>query len=248
MPINQKNKIIIASLAFLIVGVLMYWNTLFILIHWKQNEKMSMWDFITARPVPSAVNQYPTPAPIDEEFIRKTQPIPVSMEAWLERLNSKKIPETQIAEWKTYKNQEYGFELQYPSTWEIEEGEVDGVDSNPRNIRSIYINFEKGASGEGTSFVTSKSASLRIRKESLGEYFKLIPERNERLITKGLTPDAVINGIKIIIDPVSAGVDSAAFLPMLFEHNGMMYSFGMRERMREDEIIEYMIKSFHFVK
>jgi hypothetical protein len=239
MPINRKN-IIIVSLAFLILFALINWQTLRILISWKPNEKMSVWDFLTARPVPSSDGQYPIPKPINDEEFRKMLPVPVSIETWLERLNSKKIPETQVAEWKIYKNQEYGFELQYPSTWEIREGEVEGY--------AIRIYFEKGASGENASFVPEKSVSLGIIKISLSEYLKLIPERNERLITKGLTPDAIINGIKIIIDPARTDVGSAAFLPMLFEHNGILYSFGMNGEMREDEIIEYMIKSFRFLK
>ena len=245
---NQKNKIIVVFLAFLILVVLIFWNTLFILIHWKQNERMSVWDFLTARPVPSSFTQYPTPKPINDKEFRKMLPVPVSMETWLNRLNSKELPKTQVAEWKTYKNQKYGFELKYPSTWEIREGEVEGPFKDGKSIPVVRIYFEKGASGEGTSFVPAKSVSLGIIKISLSEYLKLIPERNERLITKGLTPDTVINGIKIIIDPARNDVDSAVFLPMLFEHNGIMYSFGMNGRMREDEIIEYMIKTFRFFK
>lgn len=239
MQINRK-KIITFILALLIVFALINWQMLHILIFWKSNERMSMWDFLTARPAPSSIGQYSMPKPINDEEFRKMLPVPMSMEAWRERLNSKKIPETQVAQWQTYQNKEYGFELQYPSTWEITEGEVEGF--------ALRIYFGKGASGEGIAFVPAKSASLSIIKIPLSEYLKQRMESDQRLMTKNLTPDAVINGINIIIDYGRTDVDSAAFIPMLFEHNGITYEFGMKERMREDEIIEYMIKSFHFVQ
>lgn len=224
---NQRNKIIIASLAFLIVVVLIF--------------SRSGWIMLTARPVPSPVTQYPTPKPVNDEEFRKILPVPVSMEMWLERLNSKKIPETQIAEWKIYKNQEYGFELQYPSTWEITEGEGQGFVRNGKYVPLVFVNFGKGASGEDTSFVSAKSVLLEIFKISLSEYLKSILESDKRFIARKV----VINGINIIIiDYGHTDLGNAAFSPMLFEHNGIMYSFNSSE----NEIIEYMIKSFHFVQ
>lgn len=117
MPISQKNKIIIASLAFLI---------LFVLIFWKTGDKnigggISGWDMLTARPVPSSVTQYPKPGPpgpIPSNLPPIVQGPPPDTRTWREIFQSPIVnPEIK---WKTYRDDTYGFEMQYPSDWRYE--------------------------------------------------------------------------------------------------------------------------------
>ena len=37
----------------------------------------------------------------------------------LEEESEKTVPQDKIVEWKTYKNEEYGYEIEYPSNWEL---------------------------------------------------------------------------------------------------------------------------------
>ena len=106
MLANTKTKIIIISLAFLIVGVLIFSGSGLIML--------------TARPAPSSdtpypsINLPPSGAPSVSPYVSMSPtPIP-DTRTWGERLRDKTIPQVPGVTWQTYTNTEYGFEMEYP--------------------------------------------------------------------------------------------------------------------------------------
>lgn len=243
MQINRK-KIITIFLAFLILFALINWQTLRILIFWKQDESMSVWDFLTARPVPSSVTQYPTPGaphsiPSNLPIISPNHLDPLP---WGVRLASKEMPHVEGVIWKIYINKEYGFEMQYPERWKIDSYiDIYGL-AKLRVYQIIHFSFTPPDGGYDNLSLTL----LRHRNNGLLEYFKRAKEidgYNYPSITKYI----IINNVNWLVNnPDAYDMQS----DMYAEKNDYIYEFGGTSFSTRNErnIIEYMIKSFHFVQ
>lgn len=228
MPMNKKNKIIIVSLAFLILVVLMFWDTLFILVSWKYDERMSVWDFLTARPVPSSITQYPTPAPpgpIPSNLPPIVQGPSPDTRTWGQLLRSP-IAEIPGITWKTLRNNEYGFEMKYPSNWTYKmKRSINTVGSESYPVFSI--NF-------------SSEVFLIIQKRSLNSYEKYIGQKE--FSAKEILS---INAINWALIDANVG---SVILQLYTEKQGYVYSFSDDLTTQNYNVDAYMIKSFHFVQ
>jgi len=66
------------------------------------------------------------------------------MSQWSEN----QVPDTQLAGWKTYRNEKYGFEFRYPNGWEVTVPELLSVSLESPN-GSVVLIFPVGGSGSG---------------------------------------------------------------------------------------------------
>lgn len=143
-------------------------------------------------------------------------------------LNSPSIVEGQITEWKTYSNSNYGFSVEYPSTWSV---------------------FEKSNRFEPGSFVNISDYSYPIANVfTLGNFILHSPYSDIHSLNEQLNLFALVPGVEIIegssmskytIDGEPAGTFMIAYkdpnsLSNVYKvvesiatlHNDNMYVFG----------------------
>ncbi len=167
---------------------------------------------------------------------------PTDTRSWGERFKDPAIPEVTGVEWQTYTNKEYGFEMEYPMGMEIETGgnSQDG---------SAYIYFDPSPHRPFNTFLAITVSSKSLRERFQEDLYVVYRRKLENM-----TPDATINGLGIIIegpdeDPNSNGSNA---LVVYLEKYGHSYHFvevhHESDNERDMQIIERMIKTFHFLK
>lgn len=247
MQISRK-KIIIISLAFLILFVMKNWQMLRILISmsWKPDERMSIWDFLTARPVPSSLTQYPTPGaplliPSNSPLAFTPYPTPRFGATWGQRLRPNGADaDFDYMQWKTLRNDEYGFEVKYPSDWTYK---MDKEKNQPGALPFAY-----------TIFIFSNEKSfgqlrLMVQKKSQEEYEKSLAIYSDPVVKENI----LINGTNWTIVNSNAipwelggglGVPTGANIL----RQGYLFEFGDIDTTKDVDTISHIVKSFRFIK
>ena len=179
-----------------------------------------------------------------------TSPTPIpDTRTWGERFRDKTIPDVPGVEWQTYTNQKYGFKMDYPRGWYIET-QTDGE----KGFSSLERLFEMQFS-PSKDFYLNTFFSLQIRKKSLLQFIRedLSPNRNlyKRFQIYPIIPDAMINGLGIIIDSPDLEPEGMS-LWVFFEKNAYTYILNQHEPgfdfVRNGRIAEHMAKTFRFLK
>lgn len=235
MAANQKNKIITISLAF---GLLIF------LIFWKIDGNISGWDMLTARPVPSSF--IPTPAPPGPmpSNLPITSPNHLDPLPWGVRLVSKEMPHVEGVIWKTYTNKEYGFEMQYPERWSIDSNFDNYVEYHTGVYQTIFFTFDPPEATYDNVHLTLRRHNNKNLMEYLERYYKELGTDNYHGPVKR---NIVINNINWLVE----NPDEYEMYGELYAEKGdYIYlfpgtSFPTRN---ERNIVEYMIKSFHFIQ
>ena len=132
--------------------------------------------------------------------------------------------------------------MEYPVGWGIKETNVS-VSQNA-NLK-LHLDFYKKPYKKysGIFIFNVNNGNLHDNFSHRGNYW------TER-INKGLVPDARINGVDVYIN-IPDIYDTQNDLDLYFEKNNFVYSFGEvmgAKSYENDEIIEHMIKSLHFLK
>ena len=177
-----------------------------------------------------------TPSSIPSETI---SPTPAGdIRTWGERFRDPTIPEVPGVTWQTYTNKEFGFEMEHPVGWGVQE-------TNAQISREVTLEFYVNPYKKYTNplFLNLSKGTIHDNFSHRGNYWI-------NRIKKGLAPDANIKGIDVYID-TSEWHSTQNDLGLYFEKNGFIYSF--QERMgassyENNNIIEHMIKTLHFLK
>jgi len=101
----------------------------------------------------------------------------------------------ETADWKTYRNEKYDIEFQYPDSWVLDDKEVLSVDLPDQTKNFIQINVSNGVSGRedesanpcqpGIAFVVYQVGKLRDSQQAFEEFVNFQIENPER----GLPPE-----------------------------------------------------------
>ena len=192
--------------------------------------------FLTQNPTPNLPSPFApptTPYP-------STSPTPIpDTRTWGERFRDKTIPEIPGITWQIYTNEKYGFEMEYPDVWMMDK------DRNTRAINSFHF-YHKNAGPFPSAF------GLSIYRGTLREFLSRNSSSfKERFDEHGVIPDATINGIDIFMFNGGNGASNEVILSMHLEKDGFIYSFGGSYEAHGESgnnIVEHIIKTFHFVK
>ena len=201
--------------------------------------------FLYNRPQPVT----PSPQATGEATPTQSPVLQAHNNNWGERFKNAQLPNIPDVTWQTYTDTEHGFTFQFPAVWEIQKNtyKTSGVTS---------LTFCSGKFEELK--VQGKDCRVLLFSLRRGNLQEVIlandSEWAERIRTKGFVPDANINGIDIYITHPELNGDNNGdntIIQLYFEKNGTIYSFaetfeGASEQ--NNTIIEYIIKSFHFVK
>ena len=167
---------------------------------------------------------------------------PADTRSWGERFRDKTIPEVPGVTWQTYTNNEYGFEMEYPVGWGIQETNLSvSQNTNLKPNLKFYIEPYKWH---------AEVLYLSLSKGTIRDLFFRKDTYWTDRINKGLTPDASVGATSAYIY-FSERYDPQIDLNILFEKDNFTYDFSQSMGARSygnDKIIEHMIKTFHFLK
>jgi len=223
---NQKNKIITISLAFLTLLILMFWNI---------GGGISGWDMLTARPVPSSYTQYPTPSSISANWTPPPSPAPTDWTSALPKEFDYSVSkEVDVNGWKTLTSKAFSFEIKLPGDWiAYSYQQVGQIETDFSAPRGLYPD---------TGFY------LKVEKKTLGEWLGEINQRIKQEGWKVTKENVQIGNIKMIRITFGAG-SSAPTSDYLFEYRGRLYDFYNSSPNNKEFtfIADKIIHSFRFL-
>jgi hypothetical protein len=100
-------------------------------------------------------------------FYIKRKPTQVIEETELAKEKPEKI---ETANWKTYRNEEYGFEIKYPVDWYVE------TEINPASKTKLSVSFENYPSEGGVEKEDYQLIIFAIEEESIIQWLKKAKE------------------------------------------------------------------------
>lgn len=163
-------------------------------------------------------------------------------------------PTTQTADWKTYTNTQYGFELKYPSSWSLFESiQKDSVSlTSPETEKEVAESkFGEGSVDDieitycdNINTDCARGGSWLEMKDSYKDIPDLLNDKNSLTQKSNKKLDVKIDGIQGYGATV-AGID--AVYEIMLNHNGI-FLIGFPQG-GEDKLIEkQIISTFKFTK
>jgi len=174
-------------------------------------------------------------------IVQYPQPIQISGESynyfilWADRDHLNEIAKTfrfivdETADWKTYRNEEYGFEIKYPEGWEIkiwESGEI-----RIKNLSSYsFLEIEERKNEENLS---------------LDKWFK---KNNPTLIS--LAKPETINGVKAYrLNSVGLQLPNSLFIVTIADNEKRIFRiFAYSGQENDNNILNQMLFTFRFIE
>ncbi len=131
-------------------------------------------------------------------------------------------PKDETADWKTYRNEEYGFEMKYPANWVLDE----------RGVTELVYLFNFGESG----WPNSNKLALEVGPESFIAQFYKHPE-------KICTESALSN-------EGAYRCEGTDFIYVEAEHNGKFYLWSVfgEKGLEKIKIFEKILSTFRFIE
>ncbi len=158
-------------------------------------------------------------------------------------LSTFRFSKNEITNWKTYRNEEYGFEVKYPNDWEV----IDGVGFDNKNFNTCL-----GLGCEIPAIIIGPSPDKNIENDWIWQiiegkrvsesHFKFIKKDISTIQKKEITK-AFFSGGKGINEEYiyifdSPEINGFTFFTYTIKENGINYEF----------IIEKMLTTFRYLK
>lgn len=182
--------------------------------------------------------------PIPDVLTPTTTPIqpPLDPLPWGTRLGSKEMPHVEGVIWKTYVNKEYGFEMQYPEGWRID-SHIDNVGRENMEVdRIIFFSFDPPGATYDNLPIALLHTNVGLMKY-LEHYYGGLSDGYSGPVKKNI----IINNVNWLVeDPDEYHMQGDLYA----EKGDYIYRFGGTSfpTRNERNIIEYIVKSFRFLK
>src|SRR3989344_1188639 len=156
------------------------------------------------------------------------------------------IPKDEISDWKTYKNDEYGYEIKYPNDWyvkEIEQGIVEGgvyfSPHRPDEIETGGIAFTNEALSVSIDSIIQESSLLKFA----GNYLNLSVATKFEIENIKISE---IDGIKVKIVCEGVGCDNPHWFVV---NNNNIYIFNSNLSSKDKiDSFEKILSTFKFIE
>ncbi|OGF62869.1 hypothetical protein A2662_00305 [Candidatus Giovannonibacteria bacterium RIFCSPHIGHO2_01_FULL_45_33] len=147
----------------------------------------------------------------------------VENEEWMRQQEAKRL-EAEIATWKTYRNEEYGFEFKYPSDWMI------------NNNSSTYIILGN---------YSNDQISVEARKLQTGQNL----ETETKYIGLSKTQKILVDNSTALRGQSIGGEGDDSFTDLVFvEHSGTLFVVSGGDVKNTQSILNNMLSTFKFLK
>jgi len=100
------------------------------------------------------------------------------------------VTKDEIADWKTYKNEEYGFEIKYPKDWHAEAEANPTFPGQEPGVIKFGVSFENYPPGEGYEKKDWRLILLGIEETSITKWLDTMKE------TEGKIEEITINSLR----------------------------------------------------
>jgi len=133
--------------------------------------------------------------------------------------------ENETADWKTYKNEKYGFEIKYPKNWQIESISKESAVFSPL--------------GEDSSAESSKRITIEIKSQGWVEEqtsLGMLEDKKEIIIGVGN-----YSGIEAL------NLGMLAYRSIILKQNSVVYDISTSENNPEMSIFNQMLSTFRFL-
>ncbi len=156
------------------------------------------------------------------------------------------IVPTQVADWKTYRNEKYGFEFQYPVSWKFSEfgnaGEIYSPDfSSEYNHRSI----------KSGTVITVADYGETYRDDSVNTLNELVKIQTDDAPNIKVT-FIKVNGSNAVQFKHSVGENNNTHDVILIVENGREYIINQQYKKNSiqpyNEVLDQIISTFKFTK